>query len=126
RAIAVATESIIWTAPLQAANAGRDYYPSSFMVAAAKVHDETIVSATNLRDQHESDWLRRPASPLAGMLRDDPTDVGEISLRMSLLERQGGIQPGPNHPLGYNVHLLQSRRSEAFSEYDGNLSVVPS
>jgi ATP-dependent helicase/nuclease subunit B len=126
RAIAAATESIIWTAPLQAANAGRDYYPSSFMVAAAKVHDETIASATDLRLHGESDWLRRVASPLAGMLRDEPTDVGEISLRWSLQERKDGVEMTPNHPLGHNVHLLQSRRSETFSEYDGNLSIVPS
>lgn len=125
RAIAAATESIVWTAPLQAANAGRDYYPSSLMVEAARVHDDTIASASDLRNMAERDWLRRPPSPLAGMLRDDPTDPGEISLRISMLERQQGVQPGAGHPLGLNVHLVRSRRSETFSEFDGNLSIVP-
>ena len=95
------------------------------MVEAARVHDDTIASASDLRGKPEQEWLRRPASPLAGMMRDDPTDAGEISLRISMLERQQGVQPGPGHPLGLNVHLVRSRRSETFSEFDGNLSIVP-
>jgi ATP-dependent helicase/nuclease subunit B len=122
RAVASAGEHAVWSAPLQESAAGREYYPSRLMVAAAQTLAPDIASAGDLRTARASDWLRRPPSPLAAMLARPLVDNTELRLQSSLALRRRGSQPGQEHPLAPSLALLRARRGSRFSEYDGNLS----
>jgi ATP-dependent helicase/nuclease subunit B len=122
RAIASATERLVWTAPLQAAGAGREHYPAQPMLAAARAHDASIASASELRRAPASAWLRRPPSPLAAMLTGVPVDLPEARLRSTVAARRDRQVLPAGHPLHSALDLLAKRHGNAFSEFDGNLS----
>ena len=124
RALNAATGHLTWTAPLQAAGAGREHYPSQFMLEAARSRDVAISSATELRRASASAWLRRPPSPLAAMLQGPALDVSEARLRAAVIGRQHGSGVATDHPLQPAMRLLGRRHSQAFSEYDGNLGAL--
>jgi hypothetical protein len=125
RAVAAASERLTWTAPLQAAGAGREHYPSQFMLAAAQGHDASLTSASDLRRAPAAAWLRRPPSPLAAMLSGLPVDLPEAHIRAAVIARRDGLSMSEAHPLRRSLHLLASRHGSSFSEYDGNLSSLP-
>ena len=125
RAVAAAAERLTWTAPLQAAGAGHEHYPSQFMLSAAQVHDPSLASASDLRRAPTSAWLRRPPSPLAAMLTGLPVDLPEARLRAAVIARRDAVALPETHALRRPLYLLASRHGNAFSEYDGNLSSLP-
>jgi len=124
RVLAVAAESLTWTAPLQAANAGREHYPSQLMLNAARTRDAALRSASDLRRAAARDWLRRPPSPLAAVLARPFVDASEVRLQAAVLHRSRGRDPGPESPLYRPLLLLRARHGPRFSEYDGNLSAL--
>jgi RecB family exonuclease len=121
RAVASATQSLTWTAPLRDATGNADRYPSSLMLDAARQLEPAIETASALRTAGGRDWLRRSPSPLAARLASIPIDRAELRLRQTVHSRHQGIVLGPRHPLRPAVTLLRARRGAAFSEYDGNL-----
>ncbi len=123
RAVSAATERLVWTAPLQAAGAGREHYPSQPMLEAARAHDASMGSASELRRAPDSAWLRRPSSPLAAMLTGSATDVTEARLRDAVVARRDRVPASDSHPLHRALDLLKARHGDAFSEFDGNLSL---
>jgi ATP-dependent helicase/nuclease subunit B len=125
RAVATATERLTWTAPLQAAGAGREHYPAQPMLVAARLHDASLTSATELRRAPASAWLRRPPSPLAAMLTGLPVDLAEARLRGAVIARRERQNTPATHPLGRALELLAKRHGVTFSEFDGNLSSLP-
>lgn len=124
RAVAAATEVLTWTAPLQAANAGREHYPSQLMVGAARGRETSLTGASELRRAPERAWLRRPPSPLAALLTGPIVDLAELRLRETLRARQAGRAPRADHPLRPALELLRARRGDGFSEFDGNLAAL--
>src|SRR5581483_12067545 len=115
---------LTWSCPLQAANGTRDYYPSPLMVEAARRRDPAIRSAGDLRRAPAREWLVRPPSPLAAMLTGPVVDRLESRLREAVLARRSGARLAPEHPLLAPVRLLAARRSDRFSEFDGNLAAL--
>jgi RecB family exonuclease len=115
---------LVWSCPLQAANATRDYYPSDIMVEAARRRDPAIRTASDLRRASPRDWLLRPPSPLAAMLTGPVVDRWEARLRAAITARRDGEAPAPGSRLQAAVTMLRARRGERFSEYDGNLSAL--
>lgn len=113
---------LTWSSPLQAAHATRDYYPSPLMVEAARRRDPSIRSAGDLRRARAREWLLRPPSPLAATLAGPVVDRWEARLREAVLARLAGAGLPGQHPLQAPVRLLRARRSDRFSEYDGNLA----
>jgi RecB family exonuclease len=116
--------SLTWGCPLQAANATRDYYPSPLMVEAARRRDPAIRSASDLRHASVREWLIRPPSPLATILAGPVVDRWEARMREAILSRRTNAALPDQHPLLAPVTLLRSRRSNRFTEYDGNLSAL--
>ena len=92
------------------------------MLAAARSHDASIASASELRQTPVSAWLRRPPSPLAAMLTSRSADLPEARLRSAVITRNDGLVTPASHPLRRALDLLAARHSRAFSEFDGNLS----
>ena len=121
RAIAAASQHVTWTAPLQAAGAGREHYPAQLMVSAARELDAGIESATSLRRATARPWLHKPASPTAALLTGTPVDLTEVRVRASVAARRDGIEPAQDHALTPSLRLLASRRADRFGVYDGNL-----
>jgi RecB family exonuclease len=115
---------LTWSCPLQAANGTRDYYPSPLMVEAARRRDPSIRSAGDLRRAPARDWLIRPPSPLAAMLAGPVVDRWETRLREAVILRRSGAGLMPGHPLLAPATLLAARRSDRFSEFDGNLAAL--
>jgi ATP-dependent helicase/nuclease subunit B len=115
---------LTWSCPVQAAGARHDYYPSALMIAAAQRHDPAIRNATDLRRAHPREWLARPASPLASMLRGNPLDHWEHRLREAIILRRDHQSLEDAHPLRAPTALLNARRGSRFSEFDGNLGVL--
>ena len=124
RALAAATQHLTWTAPLQAAGAGREHYPSQLMLAAAQARDPSIVSATALRHAPASAWLLKPPSPLAAMLAGPPLDVTEARLRSAVVRRRDNAALPPDQALLRALQLLRARHGPGFSEFDGNLAAL--
>lgn len=122
RAIATARQQLHWSAPLQAAGAGRDHYPAQLMLSAAREHDASLVSATDLRRASAAPWLRRPASPMAATLSGPPLDVSELRVRASLVTLRDGLELAPHHTLRPALAMLAARKSDRFGPYDGNLA----
>ncbi|HEX5369126.1 MAG TPA: PD-(D/E)XK nuclease family protein, partial [Dehalococcoidia bacterium] len=123
RAANVATDRIVWTAPLQASGAGREHYPAQVMLTTARRRSEAIHSASELRRASTTAWLRRPASPLAALLTGPVLDVTELRIRSSLVARRER-RSFDAQPITAALTLLRARRSGRFGEYDGNLSAL--
>lgn len=124
RVVAATGSTLMWSAPVAAATAARDYYPSSLMTAAAKVLDPAISSASDLRGAMERSWLTRISSPISALLRGDAVDSWELRLRESIGLKAGNDALFPGHPLRQPVDLVLARRSSRFSEFDGNLAAL--
>jgi RecB family exonuclease len=95
------------------------------MLAAARAHDASIASASELRRAPASAWLRRPPSPLAAMLTGAPVDLAEARLRTAVIARRDNVGLQEPHPLRRALDLLAARHGNGFSEFDGNLSSLP-
>jgi hypothetical protein len=124
RAVSAATGRLVWTAPLQAASAGRDHYPSQLMLEAARALDPSVASATQLRRAPASAWLRKPPSPLAAMVQGAALDLTEARLRSAVIARRDTLPIAPDHSLQPALRLLRARHGPGFSEYDGNLGAL--
>ncbi|HWQ29090.1 MAG TPA: PD-(D/E)XK nuclease family protein, partial [Dehalococcoidia bacterium] len=125
RAIASATEVVVWTCPVYEPGGTREYYPSPLMVREARKRDASLATASDLRRAASRDgWLRRGSSSLTLMLRGPVLDEGELSLRESVAIRQSGRGVGPGHRLWRPVAMLRARRSSDFTEWDGNLRAL--
>ncbi len=122
RAIASASELLVWTCPLYEPGGTREFYPSPLMVAHARQRDAGLATASDLRQASSRDgWLRRGASTLTLALRGPVIDEGELSLRQSVLLRRSGRDVDREHRLWRPVTMLRARRSADFTEWDGNL-----
>ncbi|HXF52242.1 MAG TPA: PD-(D/E)XK nuclease family protein [Dehalococcoidia bacterium] len=122
RAIASASELLVWTCPLYEPGGTREFYPSPLMVAYARQRDAGLATASDLRQASSRDgWLRRGASTLTLALRGPVIDEGELSLRQSVLLRRSGRDVDAGHRLWRPVTMLRARRSADFTEWDGNL-----
>jgi hypothetical protein len=115
---------LTWSCPLHAAQATRDYYPSTPMLAAARRRDPTIRTASELRRAPNRDWLSRPTSPFAAMLDGAVVDGWEHRLRQALTARRATDRLPESHPLRAPLELLRARRSTRFSVFDGNLEAL--
>lgn len=124
RAVASATQTLVWSGPLYEPGGTREYYPSPMMVAAAAGRDATIRTASQLRGRSGSEWLRRGPSPLAMMLAGPVVDVAEAQVRRAIDERRRGVSLGPGHPRWRPLSMLRARRSARFTEWDGNLAAL--
>lgn len=125
RAVASASELLVWTCPLYEAGGMREFYPSPLMVAHAHERDAALTTASDLRQAaSRSDWLRRGASTLTLALRGPVLDEGELSLRHSVVLRRWGRQVDRTHRLWRPLAMLRARRSNEFTEWDGNLSTL--
>ncbi len=113
---------LTWSAPLQAANATREYYPSALMTEAARRRDSSIQTASHLRGRAASGWLTRTPSPLASLLAGRAVDVWERRLRQAVRARRDGS--AGETPLLRPIELLRARRGAAFSAFDGNVAAL--
>jgi RecB family exonuclease len=108
---------------LNEAGGTRQYYPSPMMAAAAVARDSAIDSASALRSYSSGgNWFRKGRSPLGMMLVRQPLDGTEVRLRQAIYQRQVGGEVGAHHPAWRAVAALRARRSNAFTEWDGNLA----
>jgi hypothetical protein len=125
RAIASASGgTLIWSCPVYEPGATRDFYPSPMMVRAANALDPEVSTATRLRGLSSQRWLQRNPSPLASMLQGTATAPAEVTLRDAVALRRSGTAIDPSHLLARGVHMLRSRRSSSFTEWDGNLAAL--
>ncbi len=125
RAIATASETLVWTSPVYQPGGAREYYPSHLMVEAAARRDPSIRTASDLRSSaRASDWLRRGSSPLATMLTGPTVDHAEFGLRDAIRLRASRRQAPRDHPRARAVAMLRARRSDRFTEWDGNLMAL--
>jgi hypothetical protein len=122
---AAGNEVLTWSCPLHAAQATRDYYPSTPMLAAARRRDSTIRSASELRRAANSAWLSRPASPFSAMLAGPVVDNWEHRLRQALTALRTPDRLAESHPLHAPLALLRARRGTRFSVFDGNIEALP-
>lgn len=118
---AAAGGTMVWAAPLYEPGGGRDFFPSPFMVRAAAALAPGVDTAGTLRRHPPASWLRRLPSPLAGMLRGPIVDPGELGLRGAVTRRQNREPPADPH-LQRALAMLRARRSDRFTEWDGNLA----
>ncbi|MGE0685730.1 MAG: PD-(D/E)XK nuclease family protein [Dehalococcoidia bacterium] len=115
--------SLTWSAPMQAAGAAREHYPSSLMTEAARRKEPALTSASDLRRASGYDWLTKLPSPLAAMLQGKEVEAWELRLRETISMKQGGAI-GPLHPLRPGISLIEARRGPSFTAYDGNLAAL--
>jgi RecB family exonuclease len=116
---------LVWSAPMQAAGAAREHYPSSLMTEAARRNAPDIASASELRRASATayPWLMKLPSPLAALLTGTETEAWELRLRETVaMKRGGGIIP--THPLRPGIDLIEARRGPAFTPFDGNLAAL--
>jgi hypothetical protein len=121
RAIAAASHHLTWTAPMQESGAGRDHYPSQLMLEAARAHEAHLASATAFRRAPNSEWLRKPASPMAALLTGRAVDLSEVRIRAGIVARREKRE-FTGHALEPALRLLRARRDVRFGPYDGNLA----
>ncbi|HEY7270776.1 MAG TPA: PD-(D/E)XK nuclease family protein [Dehalococcoidia bacterium] len=124
RALAAASGSIVWTAPLYEPGGTREYYPSPLMVEGAGRSDPSIVSASKLRGAPSGGAIRRSPSPLAASLSGRPVSRSDPALREAVSKRLAGVSVGPGHRLQAPLTLLRARRSRSFTEFDGNVAAL--
>jgi RecB family exonuclease len=124
QAVAAARDGLlVWSCPVYEPGGTREYYPSPEMVQAAARVNAAITTASALRGHPAAaDWLRKPPSPLAAMLRGPVGDRLELCLRAAVRDKQSGREPGPGHPRYRAIQMLRARRGRRFTEWDGNLS----
>jgi ATP-dependent helicase/nuclease subunit B len=115
---------LVWSAPLNAASAGGEYYPAPQMVAAARRHDEAVKTASALRGAPGAGWLRRPRSPMGSLLAGIPIEASDVSVRDAVLQKRSALPLEVGHPLHAALLMLRSRRGSGFTEWDGNLAGV--
>lgn len=116
--------AVTWTCPLYEPGGGRDFYPSSMLVDAAKTVDSGLSTASRLRGfSRESSWFRRSPSPLAVMTRGSVADAPELGLRWAILHRLDK-RPLQEHRKWPAVAMLRARRSASFTEWDGNIAAI--
>ncbi len=116
--------TVVWSCPLYEPGATRDFYPSPMMVAAATGLDPEIRTATQLRRAGTREWLRRSTSPISSMLNGSPTSVSEVALRTAVNHRNQGLSVDHSHPQYRSMQMLSARRSNSFTEWDGNLATL--
>ena len=125
RAAAAAGDGgLVWSAPLNQASAGGEYYPAPQMVAAARKHDESLKTASALRSAAGNGWLRRLRSPMGSLLAGIPIEASDVSVREAVLQKRSGLPLDAGHTLHSALLMLHSRRSPEFTEWDGNLADV--
>ena len=116
---------LIWCAPLYEPGGTREYHPAPLMVEAASRHDEAVHSGSALRGHPAAaGWLRRGSSPLALQLLGPVVDAGELRLRQAIALRKNHRGIGREHRLWRPVEMITARRSDRFTEWEGNLSVL--
>ena len=94
RAVASASGTLVWSAPLYEPGGTREYYPSPMMVAAAALRDADIRTASRLRGRSSSEWLRRGLSPLTMMLAGPVVAEGPARRPLHGVGRQPGRARG--------------------------------
>lgn len=113
--------TLVWSSPLSESGGTRDYYPSVHMVAAARVLDPAVATASDLRNAGAQVWLNRGTSPMSLMLHNSLVDRVEAALREAMsLRRRGDDQR--RHRKWPSVEMLRERRSDGFTKWDGNIS----
>jgi ATP-dependent helicase/nuclease subunit B len=115
---------LVWSAPLNQASAGGEYYPAPQMVAAARKHDEALKTASALRGATGTGWLRRPRSPMSSLLAGIPIEASDVSVREAVLQKRSALPVEAGHPLHSALLMLRARRGSGFTEWDGNLAGV--
>ena len=125
RAAAAAGDGVlVWSAPLNQASAGGEYYPAPQMVAAAQKNDEGLKTASALRRASGNAWLRRPRSPMGSLLAGIPIEASDVCVREAVLRKRSGAPLEIDHPLHSALLMLSSRSSAEFTKWDGNLGGV--
>lgn len=125
RAVAAAGEgSLTWSAPAYEAGGSREYFPAPLMVRAFSRVAEREVTASDLRRGEKHESLRRPASPLAVALKGPVLSIGELDLRRAVLLAKERRSISEGHPRFRAVESLRARRSNTFSEWEGNLATL--
>lgn len=122
QAMAAAGERLAWLAPLYEPAGTREYYPSPLMARAAATIDPQVRTAGDLRSAVQGQRLRRGTSPLALSLRGPLLDAAELRLRQAVLAQREGDGAAIRQRHERALDMLRSRRGEAFTEWDGNLS----
>jgi hypothetical protein len=115
---------LTWCAPLYEPGGTREYYPAPMMVDAARRHDASVTTASELRRRGGAPWLRRGASPLAMQLVGPPLDAAELHLRDAIALRKEHRALGERHALWKPVQMTLARRSDRFTEWDGNVAAL--
>lgn len=127
RAIAAAAGALTWTCPRFEPGGTREYYPSHFMVAAVQAPANGAgqrITASRLRSATNLSGVTSILSPMRGALRGPTLDPSEHSIRRAVTLRQASLMIDSSHPRWRPVTMLRSRRSNSFTEWDGNLSAL--
>ncbi len=116
--------SLTWSAPAYEAGGSREYFPAPLMARAFSQVAGREVTASELRRGETHESLRRSSSPLAVALRRPVLSVGELDLRraVELVQRRQLLPTA--HARYRAVEALRLRRSNAFSEWEGNLAAL--
>ncbi|MDP9238855.1 MAG: PD-(D/E)XK nuclease family protein [Chloroflexota bacterium] len=115
---------LVWCAPLYEPGGTREFYPAPLMVEAASRQDASIATGSALRRAGRRPWLRRGASPLAMQLAGPVVDAGELHLREAIALRKNHRGVAPGHRLWRASEMVVARRSDRFTEWEGNLSAL--
>jgi RecB family exonuclease len=114
---------LLWVAPVREPGGTRDYYPSPLMRDEAAKRDASIKTASDLREHRAADgWLRRGRSPLSVTLAGPVVSPEEARYRWAIRLRRAGPVAIPGHKLWPALAMLRGRRSNSFTEWDGNLA----
>jgi RecB family exonuclease len=116
---------LLWVAPVRESGGARDYYPSPLMRDEAAKRDPNIRTALDLRDHRAANgWLRRGRSPLSVTLVGAVVSPEEARYRWAIRLRRAGDVAIPGHELAPALTMLRARRSQRFTEWDGNLATL--
>ena len=125
RAVAAAGSGMVtWSSPNYEPGGTREYYPSPAMAAAFSASVGTPVTASALRVRASGNGLRRALSPLATSLRGPAIDCAEIDVRRAVALRRDGLTVPADHRRRPAIDMLRARRSNRFTEWDGNLAAL--
>jgi RecB family exonuclease len=125
RAVSSAGEgSLTWSSPAYEAGGSREYFPAPLMARAFSLSTGGDVTASRLRRGDAHDSLRRPSSPLAVALRGPVLSIGELDLRRAVALAKDRRSVTAEHARHRAVESLRARRSDAFSEWEGNLAAL--
>jgi len=114
--------TLVWSSPLYEPGGSRQYYPSPMMVAAAGERLPDVGTASELRGVRSGAAVRRGASPLAVMVSGPTIDRAELLIRRAVVQSHDRIQVDEGHPRRRALAMLNARRSNRFSEWEGNLA----